>query len=367
MKRLVICADGTWNVRDQIDKATGKRHATNVTKIARAVNPRSPDGIDQVVYYHDGVGTQRGLDWLTGGAFGQGIERNIRDIYRFIAYNYVPDDEIYLFGFSRGAFTVRSLVGFMNRVGLVTKGDDFCVPELYRCYESSTPEGSPQWAAAYKNLRNARPCPPITFIGVWDTVGALGAPGFIGQIFNRKRYQYHDVELNSHVLNAVQALAIDERRRPFEPNIWSRPDEWNGSLKQAWFAGVHTNVGGGCSPDGLANEALHWMVEQARRLGLTLDDKYLGPFLPCFNSVLKNSMTLMYRLFGRYTRPIGQHQSDGEAIHQSAIDRMGFADCHYKPRNLVGFLRDNATPAVTDTTTLQRGIPCATEPAATDH
>src|SRR5580692_10098571 len=102
MKRLVICADGTWNVRDQIDKATGKRHATNVTKIARAVNPRSPDGIDQIVYYHDGVGTQRGLDWLTGGAFGLGIERNIRDIYRFIAYNYVPDDEIYLFGFSRG-------------------------------------------------------------------------------------------------------------------------------------------------------------------------------------------------------------------------------------------------------------------------
>src|SRR5262245_37576292 len=110
MKRLVICADGTWNVRDQIDEKTGKRRPTNVTKLARAVKPRDRHGVDQIVFYHDGLGTAGPLDHVTGGAFGEGIEANIRNLYRFIVYNYEPNDEIFLFGFSRGAFTVRTLV-----------------------------------------------------------------------------------------------------------------------------------------------------------------------------------------------------------------------------------------------------------------
>src|ERR1051326_8994115 len=120
MKRLVICADGTWNVRDQTDKATTPRRPTNVTKVARAIATRADDA-DQVVIYHDGVGTGRGLDEFTGGAFGDGIEQNIRELYRSIVYNYAPSDELFFFGFSRGAFTVRSLIGFMNLVGLVEK------------------------------------------------------------------------------------------------------------------------------------------------------------------------------------------------------------------------------------------------------
>src|SRR5688500_14095146 len=108
MKRLVVCADGTWNVRDQVDKSTGRRRPTNVTKIARAIKPRAVGGVDQVVFYHDGVGTGGPLDGVTGGAFGRGIEDNIRNIYRFIVYNYEPGDELFLFGFSRGAFTIRT-------------------------------------------------------------------------------------------------------------------------------------------------------------------------------------------------------------------------------------------------------------------
>ena len=104
----MLCADGTWNIRDQLYKATRKRRPSNVTKVARAVLTRTSDGIDQVVYYHDGVGTAGGLDRWTGGAFGDGIEANIRELYRFILYNYVPGDELYMFGFSRGAFTVRT-------------------------------------------------------------------------------------------------------------------------------------------------------------------------------------------------------------------------------------------------------------------
>ena len=137
MKRIVLCADGTWNVRDQVDKASNTRRPTNVTKVARAVRPRASNGTDQAVFYHEGVGTAGGLDRYTGGAFGEGIEANIRELYRFLVYNYEPGDELYFFGFRRGAFTVRTLAGLMNKVGLVQKDDDYYVPELYACYEGS--------------------------------------------------------------------------------------------------------------------------------------------------------------------------------------------------------------------------------------
>jgi uncharacterized protein (DUF2235 family) len=245
MKRIILCADGTWNVRDQVDAASGKRHPTNVTKIARGVLPRAASGIDQIAYYHEGVGTAAGLDHYTGGALGEGIEGNIRELYRFLVYNYEPGDEVFFFGFSRGAFTVRTLAGFMNKFGLLQKGDDYCVPDLYACYESGQGSGTDAWTKAFQNVRNPRPCPPIKFIGVWDTVGALGAPGFLGQYLNNDKYKYHDVELNPNIQNAYHALAIDERRSPFTPNLWSRPPGWTGTLQQAWFAGVHCNVGGG--------------------------------------------------------------------------------------------------------------------------
>lgn len=108
MKRIVICADGTWNLRDQIDDETGKRRPTNVTKVARAVRSRDRHGVDQVVFYHDGVGTRGPLDKLTGGAFGDGMEENVRNLYRSIVYNFEDGDELFFFGFSRGAFTVRT-------------------------------------------------------------------------------------------------------------------------------------------------------------------------------------------------------------------------------------------------------------------
>jgi uncharacterized protein (DUF2235 family) len=358
MKRIVICADGTWNIRDQIDKATGKRHATNVTKVARAVRPQAANGTNQIVYYHDGVGTRQGLDRVTGGAFGEGIEANIREIYRFLAYNYVTGDEIYLFGFSRGAFTVRTLAGFMNKLGLVEKGDDFCLPELYSCYENRLLEGTAEWVSAHKNIRTPRPCPPIRFVGVWDTVGALGAPGYLGQIINSKKYQYHDVALNPFIQNAIHALAVDERRQPFKPNLWTRPANWSGILEQAWFAGVHSNVGGGYVPDGMANEALHWMVEKAESLGLEFDDAFLRPFRPCFNSTLFDSMTAFYRPLGIYSRPIGLQLADGEKVHQSAIDRLNHAECYYAPINLIAAIRRMPGLPVINTVRIARGTPC---------
>jgi len=362
MKRIVICADGTWNIRDQINKQTGKRRPTNVTKAARAILPRSRDGIDQIVYYHEGVGTGPGLDKFTGGAFGRGIEINIRELYRFLVYNYEPGDHLFFFGFSRGAFTARTLAGFMNRVGLVHKGDDYYVPELYACYEGSAQAGSREWQEAFHNVREPRPCPPIRFIGVWDTVGALGAPGLLGQLLNRNKYRYHDVSLNGHIENAYQAIAIDEQRKPFAPDIWTRPPDWKGNLEQAWFAGVHSNVGGGYAPDGLANEALHWIIEKAEALGLEFDNAFLRHYWPCFNSVIRDSMTPLYRSMGRYVRKIGAHQNDGEAIHQSALDRRALPECCYAPANL-----EWQGVRVVNTARVARGEPCRTEPASPGH
>lgn len=358
MKRIVICADGTWNERDQVDKNTGKRRPTNVTKVARAIRPRDANGVDQLVIYHEGLGTSGGVDKYTGGAFGEGIEQNIRSLYRSILYNFEPQDELFFFGFSRGAFTVRTLAGFMNTVGLIEKDDDYYLPDIYACYEQSKGPDTPEWKHAFHNVKGTRPCPPIKFIGVWDTVGALGAPGLLGQILNKNKYQYHDIGLNSHIENAYHALAIDERRKPFTPNLWKRVDGWTGNLEQAWFAGVHSNVGGSCTPDGLANEALHWIVEKAEKLGLEFDDAFLAHYLPCFNSQMQDSMTTMYRLMGEHERPIGEQLADGEEIHQSALDRLNLPMCEYDPVNVKAFLKTTVTPRTCNTTRIGRGTPC---------
>src|SRR3984893_4988005 len=220
MKRLIICADGTWNFRDQQDD-TKHRHATNVTKIARAILPRASDGTHQIVIYHDGVGTQKGVDHLLGGATGEGIEGNIHHFH------------------------------------LLQKCDDFFVPELFKAYEDRKDLGAIKAEPKFNNLHEVTACPPIKFLGVWDTVGALGAPGPLGDLINGNRFTYHDIELNPNVQNAYHALALDEQRVPFKPSLWTRPPTWTGRLEQTWFCGVHGNVGGGYSPDGLANEALH--------------------------------------------------------------------------------------------------------------
>jgi uncharacterized protein (DUF2235 family) len=184
----------------------------------------------------------------------------------------------------------------------------------------------------------------------------LGAPGALGQIFTKDKYKYHDIELNDTIQNAFHALAIDEQRKPFAPSLWTKPKDWSGKLEQIWFAGVHSNVGGGYSPDGLANEALHWMIEKAEGLGLEFDKLFLQNYKPCFNSTLNNSMTAMYRVMGPYVRPVCQHSKD-EAIHQSVIDRLNYPACNYNPPNLKQYLKSSETN-IADTTRIIRGTPC---------
>jgi uncharacterized protein (DUF2235 family) len=358
MKRIVICADGTWNLRDQSDEDTGKRRPTNVTKIARAIRPLASDGIHQVAFYHDGLGTRGGADKFKGGGMGDGIEDVIRNLYRNILYNYVDGDELYFFGFSRGAYTVRTLAGFMNRVGLIEKDDDYYVLDLYECYADECAEDSDRWRKAHRNITSKRPCPPIKMIGVWDTVGALGVPGALGRLLDSGKREYHDVMLNDSIQNAYHALAIDEMREPFKPTLWRKPVDWLGVLEQAWFPGVHSDVGGSYTPDGLANEALHWVVEKAENLGLEMDTEYLKFFRPCFNSTLHNSYGFGYGIVGdKYHRPIGEYSADGECLHQATIDRRSLLP-DYRPPMLEKYLSMGNAAPYAQTERVERGTPC---------
>ncbi len=332
-KRIIVCADGTWNKPDQEDR--GRRKPTNVVKLARSVVPVDDNGVVQVTYYHDGVGTKWGLDKIAGGGFGIGLSANILDAYSFIVLNYAPGDEIFLFGFSRGAYTVRSLAGLLHEVGILPKNHAFFMPEAYALYRGNKGEDS------LREFREEHNCMtgPVKYIGVWDTVGALGIPIGLFKSFNA-RYQFHEVTLTPNIEHACHALAIDERRRPFLPSLWSLPDATDQMLQQVWFPGVHTNVGGGYEKDGLANGALHWIKGTAHEQGLQYDRAFLGHYRPFSRHELRDSMSLAYRMLIPVRRPIGKQTSGNEQIHISAIERRD-NDPEYRPKNLESALSRN--------------------------
>ncbi|MBT3338119.1 MAG: DUF2235 domain-containing protein [Anaerolineae bacterium] len=365
MKRIIICADGTWSKPDRIDKEKGRkpqhgkswvRKPSNVVKMSRAISPLSIDGVDQVVFYDPGVGTGWGvLDPIIGGAFGHGVSKNIIDCYRFLVQNYNKGDEIYLFGFSRGAFTVRSLAGLIHKCGLLEKSDAYYIPDAYEHYrlitdtekiEKLLPKYTPKairkriiaryqkenvanekkiklfCAGEYKHRNKKTIETKIKFIGVWDTVGSLGIPvsGLLGYWINH-RDAFHNLRLGSSVDNAYQALAIDERRKPFTPTLWEPAEKPKQNMEQVWFVGVHTNVGGGYNDYNLENITFKWMVEKARAHDLEISEAYMEKIISSYKGVLRNSMTLFYRLFKENVRPIGKTKFGNESIHPSAIQR----------------------------------------------
>lgn len=332
MKRLVICLDGTWNKPDQKDR--DKTKPSNVVKMARGVLPESANGTPQIVYYDEGLGTHWGLDRFLGGGFGLGISKNILDAYRFLVHNYVPHDELYFFGFSRGAYTVRSLAGLINRIGLLPKDHAFFTPTGWAHYRQRSSQVEVDEFCQKHQSRTVR----IKFVGVWDTVGALGIPVGIFKTLTRGLYEFHDVKLTSCIDHAFHAVAIDERRNPFSPTLWSGPVREDQVLEQVWFSGVHTNIGGGYDKDGLANIALHWLKEKATGLGLEFDEAFLKFYKPFFGHELRNSMKWYHRLLGANTRMIGTSPNGNESVHPDAIKRMEH-DPSYKPENLIEYLK----------------------------
>lgn len=349
VKRLVICCDGTWNTPDETT-GDGLPCPTNVTKVALAVAGEDDGGVEQRIFYHPGVGTKRS-ERIRGGAFGYGLSRNVRDTYRFIVENFEPGDELFLFGFSRGAFTARSVVGLVRNSGVLKPRHVGRLDEAYALYRSRT--AHPRGVEATLFRRSWSWETRIHFIGVWDTVGALGIPLAVpwAALVNR-RWAFHDTQLSSHVDNAFQALAIDEQRQPFVATLWERQESAaRQRVEQVWFSGVHSDVGGGYADASLADVPLLWLVDRARQCGLAFEDDAFqgivtsreGPagadikVAPDALGPAHQSRTGYYRLLPPLHRQLGTADREREYVASSALRRWEEVT-DYAPGNLGAYL-----------------------------
>lgn len=334
MKRLVVCCDGTWNTPEM-------ESPTNVVRLARAVRPRDANRVVQIVYYDEGVGTHGPIDKLVGGAMGAGLDFNVRQAYRFLASNYEEHDEIYLFGFSRGAYTVRSLAGMIGFSGLLRRHQMTSVHDAYELYRD---EKDPTGAGAAKFRECQRTSVPrVTLLGCWDTVGAMGIPDKLPGIglderFN-KRYRWVDAKLGPHVDHALHALSIDERRKEFRPTPMASVTAGQ-TLMQVWFPGDHGSVGGGeRHKEPLARAALEWMVESIANLGLGLAvDTRFEDMLACDHTAY--SSVSRSPIYGREPRDLGP----APEFHASALRR--FVDLPHYADALAPEQRDQFDGAV---------------------
>ncbi|EME45077.1 hypothetical protein DOTSEDRAFT_170246 [Dothistroma septosporum NZE10] len=301
-KKLIVCCDGTWRNSDSgILKGTGlawlwdgqEQVNTNVTRISRAIRSTDGRGRQQIVYYQAGVGSEGNLiERLVGGALGVGLAANIREAYSFLANNYVTGDEIFLIGFSRGAFTARSIGGLIGDLGLLTTDGMENLVDIFEDWEHAGNDGyktllakddtafavkasmaDPKaYVMEYRNGLLQRGYTrdetiPIKAIGVWDTVGSLGIP--VNPLLQRlgfptvlREYRFYNTDLGNNVENAFQALALDEARAAYRPALWQKRPGSTSNLKQTWFPGVHTNIGGGYPDTGLSDITLAWMMSK---------------------------------------------------------------------------------------------------------
>lgn len=344
MKRLIVCCDGTWNRPDQEDKGTPS--PTNVVRLAFRVAKRDA-GVPQILFYDQGVGTGNALDRWTGGAFGAGLLDNIFDAYRFLVANYEAGDRLYVFGFSRGAYTARSLCGMIRKVGILKRASvmDYAnALALYRRSDCRPDDEEPKRFRARHSIVGDEPI-EISFLGVWDTVGSLGIPLRGLRWITRRKYQFHDTELSGSVKRARHALAIDERRGPFAPTLWSYKPKEGQTVEQSWFIGAHSDVGGGYPRFGLADITLQWMMEGAQQAQLAFDPEVerAHPLKPVPGADVTNSKKGLYRLTPGIDRPIGlcagteDDLDPTQDVHDTARNRW-HADERYEPPNLGEYL-----------------------------
>lgn len=324
MANLIVCCDGTWNTPDQEDNGTPS--PTNVVRLHAAVAETDASGAKQNAYYRTGVGTTGGIrDRLKGGAMGKGISDDVKSAYKWLCDVYQPGDKIFAFGFSRGAFTVRSLAGLMGACDLL----DFRDPAL-------GPES--RWArvnAAYDHYRTdpakrgafvpdgaVHEGTQVAFLGVWDTVGALGVPDeLVINIFDSaKMYRFHDTDLGKNVACARHAVAIDERRQTFAPTLWSNCEECP-DAQEIWFTGVHGDVGGSYADRGLGDLTLEWMMLEAQDKGLAFRPGAWTQLRSNFQGVLHDSLKGFYKRWLRNRPRSAPNIVSGANVHQSARDR----------------------------------------------
>jgi len=337
MRRLVVLCDGTWKTADDVT-------ITNVVKTMDAIQPVDEDGRSQLLLYVKGVGSGNVLDRFFGGAFGDGLGSNVRDGYRHLVQNYMEGDEVYLFGFSRGAYTARSLAGMIRCCGLVRKENAGRITEAYNIYRQRDPRGADKEDAVEFRNKYARQV-RIKFIGVWDTVGALGVPlGRTLRMLSRQKHGFHDAALSRSIDNAFHALAIDEGRYTFEPSLWSTTPSEGQRVEQVWFAGAHSDVGGGYPETELSDCALQWMLQRASECGLAIDPAALAREGKAAGTIHDSSWARHFGLPGNI-RDVARCPHFGESIHASVVERHGASiQPAYAPVNYLDTLQ---TPRAT--------------------
>jgi uncharacterized protein (DUF2235 family) len=340
-KRLAVFLDGTWNSVET---------NTNVWRMRSLCAPSGKDGKPQLIYYSVGV------NGFLGGAFGQGLDDNIRLAYEWLIENYREGDEIFIFGFSRGAYTARALAGLIAIDGLLQQGSPIGVNELFDRYKRGDEESirdlkvketsggsitdQEKWLLKYSRPIN------IKVVGVWDTVGSIGIPAGDFTGISSRQFDYLQTGLRVPIQNGYHALAIDEHRKIFAPTIWdvnhstAKPRPLSG-VEQRWFVGAHANVGGGYETDPLAQPPLRWLMKKAESQGLTfrsevdLDgDNVTAKFRNSYREFMDGAYQFIswrpfYRTIGDST-----HRNVNETIDANVFKRWR-ADPTYRPQNLV--------------------------------
>lgn len=356
-KHIVICSDGTGNT-------TIKGRGTNVFKLFEAVDVnghrRDPALPRQLAFYDDGVGTES-LKYLRifAGATGYGLSRNIKQLYRELCRVYEPGDAIYLFGFSRGAFTVRTLAGLINDCGLIdptaieTESEYRALASAayqayrrkYRALATRLLWRSGMDAAAFKERFGRRDVPPqpVRLLGVWDTVDAVGLPFKLSDAWNTLiwQYKFETSTLGAAVERGCHALALDDERAAFSPVLWDERDpSTRARVQQVWFAGAHSNVGGGYPQQGMSLVALDWMMRQAQDAGLRFVGELCNQYgeQHSFADKLydpRAGLGIFYLWRPRdVARLSAERGISSPAIHVSAIERLVQAPEGYAPGNL---------------------------------
>lgn len=337
-KRIVICADGTWN--DPEDE-----HPTNVVRVARAIRPEDDDGVQQVVFYDWGVGSYHAR--LRGGVLGLGLMKNVQDGYRFIVHNYDAGNELFLFGFSRGAYTVRALAGMLNKCGILGRDRAHQIPEAFDYYKKRRFKPGCRPAAEWRDAHGVKDRGKVRFLGVWDTVGALGIPTR-ALAFVEEQDLFYDDQLGSTVDVARHAVALDEKRSDFAPTLWKpkKDPKRKENVKQVWFAGVHGDIGGGYGPKDerfLSDLALEWMAAEAAECGLALGPDLHDP-TRCLHKVpVHRSDKSFWKALGTRTREVPKEA----LVHESVKRRYDAFKCEkkerdrYEPKALESWLNEN--------------------------
>ena len=318
-KRIVICSDGTWN--DPEDEIP-----TNVLRVARAIKPQDDENTQQVVFYDWGVGSYYAS--TRGGISGLGMMKNIQDGYRFIVQNYDPGDDIYIFGYSRGAYTARALAGMLNKCGILKKTRADLIPQAFKFYKKKGAKPGSREANQWRRkhvVEGKRGY--VKFLGVWDKVGALGIPTR-ALAFVEERDLFFDPVLGSNVACARHAVSIDEKRSDFEPTLWTA--EQARDVKQVWFAGVHGDIGGGAkASDGkhLSDIALSWMVREAGKEGLDIEPHIHRSVVQHHKLPINKSYKGFYKVLGKEDRKI----PPTGVVHRSVQKRYETSDYRTKP------------------------------------